>query len=181
MDLVLPASGRQKRRLVHEVFQIGARKSRRHARDRGEACIIAQRHVSGVDLEDRLATGLVREVHHDAAIEPAGSQQRFVEHVGLIRRRQNDDPRATGEAVHLGEDLVQRLLLLARAANRERAAGAADRVQLVDEDDRRGILPRLPEEVSNPRRADAHDHLHEFRRAHGKEGSLRKNDAAAHS
>ena len=92
-----------------------------------------------MDLEDRLATGLVRKVDDDAPVEAPGPQQRLVEHVGLVGRRQHDDALAAGEAVHLGEDLVQRLLLLARAADRHRPARAADRVELVDEDDRRCV------------------------------------------
>jgi hypothetical protein len=68
-----------------------------------------------------------------------------------------------------GEDLVQRLLLLARAADRHLAARAPDRVDLVDEDDRRRVLARLLEEVAHSRRADADDHLDELRGAHGEE------------
>ena len=44
------------------------------------------------------------------------------------------------------------------------AAGAADRVELVDEDDRRRRGLRLGEEVAHPAGADAHDHLDELRR-----------------
>src|SRR5919199_2237746 len=49
-------------------------------------------------------------------------------------------PPLAGEAIHLGEDLVQGLLLLARSPDRRLAAGAAYGVKLVDEDDRRGVL-----------------------------------------
>jgi len=42
--------------------------------------------------------------------------------------------------------------------------------QLVDEDDGRSVLAGLLEEVAHARRADADDHLHELRRAHGEEG-----------
>ena len=44
------------------------------------------------------------------------------------------------------------------------AARAADRVELVDEDDRRSGLLRLLEEVAHARGADAHDRLDELRR-----------------
>ena len=75
------------------------------------------------------------------------------------------------EAVHLGQDLVQRLLALVAAA--EAAAGAAaraaDRVELVDEDDRRRLLLRLPEQVAHARGADADDRLDELRRRHREE------------
>ena len=47
------------------------------------------------------------------------------------------------EAVHLGEDLVERLLALVVAAGDARPALAAHRVDLVDEDDARRRLLRL--------------------------------------
>ena len=59
-----------------------------------------------MDFEDRLTPGLVREVNHDAPVESSGPQERFVEHVRLIRRRQHDDALPAREAVHLGENLV---------------------------------------------------------------------------
>jgi hypothetical protein len=46
-----------------------------------------------------------------------------------------------GEAVHLGQNLVEGLLALVVAADAQGpAAGATDGVQLVDEEDRRGIV-----------------------------------------
>src|SRR5207253_10222592 len=63
------------------------------------------------------------------------------------------------EAVELDEELVQRLVLLAvEAVSR---AGSADRVELVDEDDRRRVLPRLLEEAPDARGAEAGEHLDE--------------------
>ena len=43
------------------------------------------------------------------------------------------------------------------------AAGAAQRVELVDEDDAGRLLPRLLEQVAHPRGADPDEHLDEFR------------------
>ena len=74
-------------------------------------------------------------------------------------------PSVPGEPVHLGEDLVERLLALVVAADRRAAAArAADRVELVDEDDRRRRLLGLLEQVAHPAGADADDHLDELRR-----------------
>jgi hypothetical protein len=78
------------------------------------------------------------------------------------------------EAVHLGQDLVQRLLALVMAAQRRPAATRpADRVQLVDEDDRGRGLPRLLEQVADTGRADADDHLDELGRAEAEERDAR--------
>src|SRR5690606_8948212 len=89
-------------------------------------------------------------------------------------RRENDDAFAAREAVHLREELVERLLLLARcAADRDAAAGAADRVELVDEDDRGRMIASLPEQIADAPRADADDHLDELGRAHREERHAR--------
>ena len=87
-------------------------------RDFCKVDVVCERHLSGVDFEDRFAALLVRQVHDDAAIEPARAQERLIEHVGLVCRGQYDDPFAAREAIHFGQDLVQRLLLLAGAADR---------------------------------------------------------------
>ena len=119
--------------------------------------------------EDRLAAGAVRRRDDDAAVEAAGAQQRRVEHLGPVGGAEHDHALARGEAVHLGEDLVERLLALVVAAGDVGPAGgarAADRVELVDEDDRRGGLLGLVEQVAHARGADADDHLDELRGRH---------------
>ncbi len=70
------------------------------------------------------------------------------------------------EAVHLDQQLVERLVLLARDVH---PAPAADRVELVDEDDRRFVLARDREQPADARRAEAREHLHERRRRLGEE------------
>ncbi len=66
-----------------------------------------------------------------------------------------------GEAVHLDEQLVERLVLLAGDVH---AAAPADGVELVDEDDRRLVLARDREQAADPRGAEAGEHLDERRR-----------------
>jgi hypothetical protein len=43
--------------------------------------------LAGVDLEDRLAPDLVRQIHHHAPVEASGPQERLVEDVRLVGRR----------------------------------------------------------------------------------------------
>ena len=83
------------------------------------------------------------------------------------------------EAVHLDQKLVQRLLLFVVAAHRICAACAPERVELIDEDDRRRALARLLEQVAHARRADADKHLDELRAVDREEGhaSLARNRA----
>ena len=72
-----------------------------------------------------------------------GPQQRGVEDLRPVRGAEDDHRDVGLEAVHLGEDLVERLLALVVAAAEARAgaARAPDRVELVDEDDRRARPP----------------------------------------
>ena len=100
-------------------------------------------------------------VDDDLAVEAAGAQQRRVEDVGPVRRRDQDDVVLHLEAVHLDEELVQRLLALVVAAAQAGAAVAADGVDLVHEDDAGRRLLRLLEEVADARGADADEHLDE--------------------
>src|SRR5205814_720738 len=101
----------------------------------------------------------VRTVDHDAAIEAAGPQERRIEHVWTIRRRDEDDAFVALEAVHLDEQLVQRLLAFVVAAAEAGAAMTADRVDLVDEHDAGRVLLALLEQIADARGADADEHL----------------------
>src|SRR5207244_6183920 len=65
------------------------------------------------------------------------------------------------EALHLDEQLVQRLLTLVVAASETGATVPADGVDLVHEDDARRRLLRLLEQVAHAGGADADEHLDE--------------------
>ena len=91
----------------------------------------------------------------------AGAQQRGVEHVGPVGRRDDDDAFVLLETVHLDEQLVERLFALVVAATQARAAMTPHRVDFVDEDDARRILLRLLEHVAHAARADADEHFDE--------------------
>ena len=169
--LVTPARGEQ-RSLVDEVREVGADHSRRRRRDPAEIDVRRERHAAGVHLENRLAAVAVRRLHRDAPVEPPRPQQRLVEHVRAVGRPDHDHADGRVEAVHLREDLVQRLLALVVPAAETGDAGGArptDRVELVDEDDRRLRLLRLREEIAHARRSDPDDRLDELRRRHREE------------
>ena len=104
-----------------------------------------------------------------------GPQQGRVEDLGPVGRAEHDDRLRRLEAVHLGQDLVERLLALVVGAGDagRPLAGAADRVELVDEDDRRRGLLGLGEQVADARGADADDRLDELRRRDREERRVR--------
>src|SRR5690606_30494494 len=105
--------------------------------------------LAHVDLQDLLAAAHVGQRYDDLTIEPAGPQQRGIEHVRTVRRGDHDHALVALEAVHLDEELVQRLLTLVVAAAETGTAMTADRIDLVDEDDARRMLLRLLEHVAD--------------------------------
>ena len=102
-----------------------------------------------MDLQDREALLELGHRHDDLTVEAARAQQRGVEDVGPVRRRHHHDALGGLEAVHLGEHLVEGLLTLVVPTTEPGAALAADRVDLVDEDDRPAELAGLLEQVTH--------------------------------
>ena len=103
----------------------------------------------------------VGRLDRDLAVEAARAQQRRVEDVGPVGGRDEDDVGLDVEAVHLDQQLVERLLALVVAAAQTGAAVPSDGVDLVDEDDRRGVLLGLLEQVADAAGADTDEHLDE--------------------
>ena len=157
----LSYAGGQQRGLVDHVGQVGAGEAGRTPGDRVEVDVGRERLALGVHPQDRLAALHVRGVDGDLPVEPAGAQQRRVEDVGPVGGGDQDDAALGVEAVHLDEQLVERLLALVVTAAHAGAAVAADGVDLVDEDDRRRVGLGLLEQVADPARADTDEHLDE--------------------
>src|SRR5215210_3169671 len=160
----LPAAPRgQQCRLVDEIRQVGAREAGRPRGERVEVDRRVERLALGVHLENLATTVAVGPVDDDLPVEAARAEQGGIEDVGPVRGRDQDDVVLQLEPVHLDEELVQRLLALVVAAAEAGAAMAADRVDLVHEDDARRRLLRLLEQVADTRGADADEHLDEVR------------------
>ena len=113
-------------------------------------------------LQDLDAAAHVGPIEDDLPVEAARAQQRRVEHVGSVGGGDDDHVGVRVEAVHLDEDLVEGLLALVVAAAEAGAALAADRVDLVDEDDARRVALGLVEQVAHAAGADADEHLDEL-------------------
>ena len=123
----------------------------------------ATRAVSEVQRQDLRAALGVGRIDGDLAVEAPGTQQRRVENVRAVGRGEDDQTAARVEAVHLHQQLVERLLALVVALPDARSALAADGVELVDEDDRGRRVARLGEQVADAGRADADERLDELR------------------
>ena len=150
-----------------------SRSAPRSRASRGRWCLEidvgSQRRPLGVHAEDALATTHVGTGHHDAPVETAGAEERRVEHVRAVRRGDDDDAFGGLEAVHLHEELVQRLLALVVTTAEPGAAVTTDGVDLVDEDDAGRVALALLEQIAHAAGADADEHLHEVRARDGEE------------
>ena len=173
LDGGLVLAGGEQRGFVHQVGEVGAGESRRARRDHLQVDTPGDLDVLDVDAQDVFAAANVGLVDQHLAVEAAGAEQGRVEHFGTVRRAHDDDALARVEAVHLGEQLVERLLALFVAAHRRLDADLAERVELVDEDDAGRLGVRLREQVAHARRADADEHLHELGAAEAEERHLR--------
>ena len=156
------APGREQRRLVHQIREVGAGHAGGRRREFVQVDLVGERNLAGMDPQNVGAALVVWRMDDDRPVEPTGPQQRRVEDVRTVRGRQHDHPFRAGEAVHLGQDLVQGLFALVVTAERIRAARPADGVDLVDEDDRRGDLAGLGKQFADAAGANADDHLDEL-------------------
>ena len=157
--LVVPRG--EQRPLVQHVREVGAREAGGPARHHGEVDVRSDRLALLVNLEDLQTALHVGPVDRDLAVEAAGAQERRVEDVGPVGGGDQDDAALHVEAVHLDQQLVEGLLTLVVTTAEAGAAVPADRVDLVDEDDRRRVRLGLLEQVADSGGTDTDEHLDE--------------------
>ena len=110
------AAGRDDRRLVDKIGEIGAGEPRGHGGnaieiDFGIELDLVHMHLQ--DFEPPLAVGTIDK---DLAVEAAGPEQRGIENFRPVGRGKQYDAGRGVEAVELGEELIKRLFLLVMAA-----------------------------------------------------------------
>ena len=123
--------------------------------------------MTEMNLKDGLTTFEVREFHDDTTVETTRTQQGLIQTLGSVRGGKDDDTLRGIEAIHLREQLVQRLFTLIIAHGRVTAL--ADGINLIYEDDTRCLLRSLTEEVTDFRGTHTDKHLYELRTTDGEE------------
>ncbi len=118
--------------------------------------------IPGVYLEDGFPALQIRQLHRNASVEAAGPQQRRIQGFWSVGGGQDDDAPAAVKAVHLAEQLIQRLFPLVVAAYGV-IPPLADGVNLVDEYNTGRFFLGLLKKIPHPGGAHAHKHLHKFR------------------
>jgi hypothetical protein len=107
------------------------------------------------------------------AIKASRAEECRVEDIGAVRARKDNDAGEGVKTVHLDQQLVKRVFALVVAAGPPPATRSADSIDLIDEDDARGLRTGLAKEVAHARCTYAHEHLNEVRARNGKEGHIR--------
>jgi glutamine cyclotransferase len=102
-------------------------------------------------------------------IETSRPEQGRIQDFRTVGGGHEDDAGPGVEAVHLDEELVEGLFPFVMATGNTDAAGLAQGVKLVDEDDAGGLLLGLFEEIPHPGGPHADEHLHEVGAAHAEE------------
>ena len=157
----LIVAGGEQSRLVDEIGEIRPTEAGGDSRHLLEVDRWVELHVGHVNPQDRLASADVGPIDEHVAIEAAGAEQGRIERFGTVRGGHHDHAGVAAEAVHLHEEGVEGLLAFVVAAHHARAAGLAEGVEFVDEDDAGGFRFGLLEHVAHAGRADADEHLHE--------------------
>ena len=132
------AAGGEQRGLVGEVGEVGADHPGCGRGEGVEVDVVGERERPGVHIEDLAAARPVGWLDGDAAVEAAGAEQGGVEDLGPVSGAEHDDGLGGLEAVHLGEDLVERLLALVVGAGdrddpwRERPMASSSSMKMID-------------------------------------------------
>ena len=156
--------------LVADIGNVGTGKTGCLAGEEIKVEVVGLLYGAQMHLEDGTALVHVGKVHMYLAVKTSCTQQGLVQNVGTVGGGQNDDTTVGAETVHLGEQLVQRVLALVVATRADVAAtGTSHGIYLIDEDDARALLLSLAEEVADTAGTNANEHLHEIRTAHGEE------------
>mmetsp|Transcript_6573 Transcript_6573/g.18201 ORF Transcript_6573/g.18201 Transcript_6573/m.18201 type:complete len:350 (+) Transcript_6573:1138-2187(+) len=119
-------------------------------------------------LKDTHTTLHVGQREMDDPVEPSRSRERLVEGRRTIGGRHNDHAGVVLESVHFSQKLIDGVhgFVVPSATVLPRLAQS---VKLVNEQDARGVLPRLLEHVPDTGRPDPDKHLHEFGTSDGEE------------
>ena len=120
--------------------------------------------------EHFLAFVKVRQVYVYLSVKTSGTQQGRVEHVGAVGGGQRDDAAVGAEAVHLGEQGVQRVLALVVSTHGGvLRTGSTHGINLVDEDDAGCFRLGFVEQIAYARSSNAHEHFDEVATRHREE------------
>ena len=154
---------RQNGRFIQKVCQICAGKARGSLGHLLQVHIIGQRLISCVQLQDIFPAAHVRGSHADFPVKTSGTQNRGIEYIHAVGGRHNDNSFIHAEAVHLHQQLVQRLLPFIVAASHTGSPASCHGVNFINKYDTGRIFLRFFKQVADSGSAHADKHFHEIR------------------
>ena len=101
---------RQQRAFIHEICEIRTRHSGRSASERRDVHVVGHGLVANVHAQNAFASTQIGCINHNLAIETTRAQQRRIEHIWTVGRRDQNDTFIRLETIHLDQQLVERLL-----------------------------------------------------------------------
>src|SRR5258707_3350679 len=122
--------------------------------------------------ENLLASTNVRKRHYNAAVKASRTQQRGIQHIRTVRGSNQNYAFVRFKAIHLDQQLVQRLFALIVSAAESGSAMTAYCINFVNEDDAWGIFLALLKQVANAACAHAYEHFYKIRTGDGEERNV---------
>ncbi len=116
-----------------------------------------------MNFQDSFAIFDIRHVDDNLAIKTAGTQESGIKHIRTIGSGHDNDVGLIVEAIHLHQDLIQRLLPFIMRTAQASTALSADSIYFINEDNARSFFASFLKQVADARGADTDKHLNEFR------------------
>ena len=124
-------------------------------------------------LQNLFTTFDVWVAHSDLTVKTTRAQQRRVQHVLTVSRRDDDHTFIGFKTVHLNQQLVQCLLALVIATAHANTTGTAHSIDLIDKHDARSVLFGLLKHVTDTGCPHTNKHLNKVRTGNRKERHAR--------
>ena len=121
-------------------------------------------------LKDSFASFQVGQLHDDTAVETSRTQQCLVQALRPVGSSEDHHAFCGIKAIHLGEQLVERLLTFVVAHGL--VTTLADGVDLINEDDTRGFLRGLTKQITHLGGTHTDKHLYELGTGNREEGHV---------
>ena len=116
-----------------------------------------------MDGQDIKPVAAVRKLYDDTAVKAAGAHECRVQNIGAVRCRHHDHLFVRLKTIHLDQNLVEGLFALVVAPADPRATHAADRVYLVNENNRGSRALGGQKQIPNAGCTHPDKHLNKFR------------------
>mmetsp|Transcript_7187 Transcript_7187/g.15374 ORF Transcript_7187/g.15374 Transcript_7187/m.15374 type:complete len:342 (-) Transcript_7187:476-1501(-) len=124
--------------------------------------VLVHAHLPGMNLQNPRSRAFIRMWELDLPINPPTPQQRRVQNIHPIRRRNHLNPIITAKPIQLIQQLQHRPLHLAVSTQLRIKPLGAHRVQLINEDNRGRFLLCQLKRVPYQLRAVSNEHLHQL-------------------